>query len=94
MKHLFKIILLEEAAEFIDQLDEKTKYKQIYNLNKAQIAPNVTLFKKLRKEIWEFRTYYNTTYYRLFAFWDKCNKSETLVITTHGLIKNYKNHCS
>jgi len=25
--------------------------------------------------------------YRLFAFWDKRDKSETLVIATHGIIK-------
>ncbi|MGV8019305.1 MAG: type II toxin-antitoxin system RelE/ParE family toxin [Ignavibacteria bacterium] len=25
--------------------------------------------------------------YRLLAFWDKRNKSETLVIATHGIIK-------
>ena len=36
-------------------------------------------------EIWEFRTLYNKTAYRLFAFWDK--DKETLVIATHGIIK-------
>jgi len=29
----------------------------------------------------------NRTYYRLFAFWDKTNKIDTVVISTHGLIK-------
>ncbi len=27
------------------------------------------------------------TYYRLVAFWDKTNKEDTIVISTHGLIK-------
>ena len=45
------------------------------------------LFKKLQDEIWEFRTKYNKSYYRLFAFWDKTDKSDTVVISTHGLIK-------
>ena len=36
-------------------------------------------------EIWEFRTLYNKTAYRLFSFWDK--DKETLVIATHGIIK-------
>ena len=36
-------------------------------------------------EIWEFRTLYNKTAYRLFAFWD--TEDETLVIATHGIIK-------
>jgi phage-related protein len=34
-----------------------------------------------------FRTLYNKTYYRLFAFWDKSDKTDTVVISTHGLIK-------
>lgn len=25
--------------------------------------------------------------YRLFAFWDKLDKTETLVISTHGIVK-------
>lgn len=44
------------------------------------------LFKKLdNSEIWEFRTLYKGTAYRLFPFWDK--DSETLVVATHGIIK-------
>jgi hypothetical protein len=45
------------------------------------------LFKKLTDEIWEFRTKYNGLQYRLFAFWDKTQKSETLIISTHGIVK-------
>jgi phage-related protein len=30
---------------------------------------------------------YNKTHYRLFAFWDKLKKTDTLVISTHGLKK-------
>ena len=45
------------------------------------------LLKKLDDEIWEFRTLYNKSAYRLFAFWDKSEKSTTLVISTHGIIK-------
>ena len=37
------------------------------------------LFKKLNDEIWEFRTLYNKTHYRLFAFWDKTDKDMTLL---------------
>lgn len=47
---------------------------------------NKELFKKLENSnIWEFRTLYCKTAYRLFAFWDK--EEETLVIATHGIIK-------
>ncbi|MBK7691670.1 MAG: type II toxin-antitoxin system RelE/ParE family toxin [Bacteroidetes bacterium] len=37
--------------------------------------------------MWEFRTLYNKTYFRLFAFWDKIDKEDTIVISTHGIIK-------
>jgi phage-related protein len=30
---------------------------------------------------------FNKKHYRLFAFWDKVDNAETLVISTHGLIK-------
>jgi phage-related protein len=41
----------------------------------------------LTDEIWEFRTLFNKTHYRLFAFWDKTDKTNTVVISTHALIK-------
>ena len=41
----------------------------------------------MQDEIWEFRTLYNKSYYRLFAFWDKSEKEDTIVISTHGVIK-------
>lgn len=34
-----------------------------------------------------FGLYYNKTYYRLFSFWDNTDKTDTVVIATHGLIK-------
>ncbi|WP_394345062.1 type II toxin-antitoxin system RelE/ParE family toxin [Gillisia hiemivivida] len=37
--------------------------------------------------MWEFRTLYSGIQYRLFAFWDKEDKTETLVFATHGIIK-------
>jgi hypothetical protein len=45
------------------------------------------LFKKLTSTIWEFRTLYNQTYYRLFAFWDKRQGKTTVVMASHGLVK-------
>lgn len=44
------------------------------------------LFKKLENtDIWEFRTLYDKTVYRLFAFWDA--DEETLIVATHGIVK-------
>jgi phage-related protein len=44
-------------------------------------------FKKLKGEIWEFRTLINKIHYRLFAYWDKSVNNETFVISAHGIIK-------
>ncbi len=83
----FRVEFLEEAKSFLDELDEKARDKIIYNIWKARSTNDNELFKKLQDEIWEFRTKYNKSYFRLFAFWDKTNKSDTIVISTHGLIK-------
>ena len=87
MKERFRVEFLEEASEFLDHIDEKASEKIIYNIRKAQIINDQTLFRKLSGEIWEFRTLFNKTFYRLFAFWDKFDRTDTIVISTHGIIK-------
>jgi len=83
----FKVEFLEEASKFLDSLDEKVRDKIIYNITKSRFSNDKELFDKLTEEIWEFRTLFNKMHYRLFAFWDKSDKIETVVISTHGLIK-------
>ncbi len=88
MEHqIFKLILTEEAKEFIAKLPQNAADKIRYNIHRVTLGErNIELFKKLENsEIWEFRTLYQGTAYRLFAFWD--NDRETLVIATHGIIK-------
>ena len=87
MDEKFQVRFLEEAAQFLDSLDEKTRDKVIYNVVKAKSSNDKELFKKLKGEIWEFRTLFNKTHYRLFAFWDRTGNTKTVVISTHGLIK-------
>ena len=87
MDYKFRFDFLEEAKEFLDSLDEKTRAKVVYNIWKSCNTNDKELFKKLQDKIWEFRTKYNKSYYRLFAFWDKTDKEDTVVISTHGLIK-------
>ena len=82
----FDIELLPEAIEFLELLDDKTREKIYFNIKKAQFVIDNDLFKKLNSFIWEFRTLYNGKAYRLFAFWDKTNEIETLVIATHGIL--------
>lgn len=83
----FEVIFLTEAREFLLELDVKSRDKVIFNIDKAKIKEDNDLFKKLKGEIWEFRTLFKKTHYRIFAFWDKENKEQTLVLTTHGIIK-------
>ncbi len=78
---------LPEAVEFMEEISEKAREKIYFNIRKSQVINDPELFKKLTDNIWEFRTVYSRTYYRLFAFWDRSNSKDTLVISTHGLIK-------
>jgi phage-related protein len=71
----------------MSKIDPKAKKKIYYNLDKAKFEHDPKLFKKLTDEIWEFRTLYQGIQYRLFAFWDKTDKIETLVLSTHGMVK-------
>lgn len=87
MNQKFKVELLEEVIEFLGNLNEKTRDKIIYNMKKSQIVNDNELFKKLNENVWEFRTLHNKTKYRLFAFWDKTDKNDTVVISTHGIEK-------
>jgi len=87
MKAKFDVIFLKQAIEFVEKLDSKTRNKIFYNIDKAKLINDPKLFKKLKDEIREFRTKYNGIQYRLFAFWDKTEKTETLVISTHGIVK-------
>lgn len=87
MNPKFKIELLEEVKKFLDGLNEKARDKIIYNMRKSQVVNDNELLKKLNDNVWEFRTLHNKTKYRLFAFWNKTDKSETIVISTHGIEK-------
>lgn len=82
-----KVVLMDDARDFIRTLPEKARKKVTYNLLKVEGGEmDKDLFKKLDDtNIWEFRTLFNGISYRLFSFWD--TEQETLVIATHGIIK-------
>ena len=86
-QNIFKLVLSDEAKDFINGLPEEVSYKIYYNIKRvAGGERNNELFKKLgNTEIWEFRTLFNGVCYRLFAFWD--TETETLVVATHGIVK-------
>jgi len=83
----FETKLLEEAFDFIQEQNRKTRNKIFQNIRRAEQHSDPKFFKKLTKEIWEFRTLYSGIQYRLLAFWDKEDKNKTLVFATHGIKK-------
>jgi len=83
----FETRFLTEAEKFIATLDSKAAKKLLYNIDLAQQTNDPRLFKKLNKDIWEFRLGYAGTQIRLLAFWDKTDRANTLVFATHGFIK-------
>ena len=83
----FEVIFLDEAISFIESLDKKARKKIFYNIDKARLLNDPKLFEKLEDDIWYFRTKYSSIQYRIFAFWDKTDNKNTLVIATHGVIK-------
>lgn len=87
MNTLFNIIFSESALLFLKNLERPQYEKILSNIRKVQVKPDPKFFKKLNKDIWEFRTLYNGIQYRLFAFWDKTTSNDTLVICSHGYVK-------
>ena len=87
METKFSVQFLSDVTDFLDSLDEKPREKILYNIYKARLINDVDLFKKLVDDIWEFRTLYNKTQYRLLAFWDSTDNRQTLVIATNAFIK-------
>ncbi len=82
-----KVGFMPEADEFLSSLPHKAYQKVVYNIHKVeQGVMDKELFKKLEDtDIWEFRTLFNGSIYRLFSFWD--TETDTLIIATHGIIK-------
>lgn len=68
-------------------IDPKAVKKILYNIDLAEQSNDPRLFKKLNNNIWEFRSRYGNFQYRLLAFWDKSDETDTLVIAAHGIIK-------
>lgn len=83
----FETRFMEEANEFIAELDSKTIKKIFYNIDLAEQTNDQKLFKKLQNDIWEFRAKFAGLQIRVLAFWDKTDNKKTLVIATHGFIK-------
>jgi phage-related protein len=68
-------------------LIKKNITKVLYNIDVAEQTNDPKLFKKLQNDIWEFRIKFSGLQIRLLAFWDKTDKTGTLVFATHGFVK-------
>ena len=86
----FEVLFLEPAKVFLDNLDEKSREKVLFNIWKSRQINDPELFKKLSQDIWEFRTLFKNQKIRLLAFWHKIEGKQTIVIATHGFIKKTK----
>jgi len=83
---------LQQADEFVSQLDQKSANKVFYNIDLAEQTNDQKLFKKLKGEIWEFRSKYLGSQNRLLAFWDKTEKNRNPCFSNAWICKeNSKN---
>jgi len=58
MDRLFEIEFQKEVFDYLKKLDPKHYAKILYNSRRTPVEQNAELFKKLKGEIWEFRTLY------------------------------------
>ena len=67
-----KIVLSDDAKNFIKIQPLKAQQKIVYNIKKVEGGVmDKELFKKLDDtDIWELRTLFNGICYRLLSFWD------------------------
>ena len=87
MKRQFEVKHSKRSLDFLAELEGKAKNKILYNIDRASFLNDPELFKKLKNEIWEFRTIYQKVKYRLLGFWDNTRKDSKFVVVSHGLIK-------
>ena len=78
-----------EARKFQKELSMKGKIKLDTAIKKTEAGFIGNWFKKLTgtDDIYEFSFDCDNHFYRVFAFWDKRDKEETLIICTHGIEK-------
>lgn len=83
----FRVEVLEDAKQFLDGIDEKSREKIIttFGKPKEQMIKNFLKSYKTKFGSSELNTTKLTSDF--FAFWNKTDKEDTIVISTHGIIK-------
>jgi len=79
LERRFRTILSEEVLEFLKKQDVKARQKILFNIRKAEVVTDPELFKKLTEDIWEFRTLWKKSRYRLL-FMENREHQKTEVI--------------
>ncbi len=89
MEKPIEIVLLKQAEDFLDNIEEPVRKKFFISMRKTKSRIFGDWFKKMigTDDIYEFRTDNNGKFYRLFAFWDSRDDKQTLIVCAHGLIK-------
>ena len=89
MKKPIEVNLLPEAEDFVDEIEVSAKKKLFFAIRKTKARIFGDWFEKLKgsNDIYEFRVKDSNKFYRVFAFWDKTQENETLIVCSHGLIK-------
>ena len=89
MEKPIEIIFLSEAEKFVENIENSARKKLFHSIRKTKQRFFGEWFEKLKgsDDIFEFRIKDSSKFYRLFAFWDRSGKEETLIVCTHGLIK-------
>lgn len=84
-----EIILLQQAEEFLDEIEEPVRKKFFVSMRKTKSRIFGEWFKKMAgtNDIFEFKVDNMGKFYRLFSFWDSRDGKQTLVVCTHGLAK-------
>ena len=67
MRKKFEIVFLDDAIDFINKLDVKSRNKVFYNIDKSKHINGPKLFEKLEGEIWYFRTKFLSLQYLSFC---------------------------
>ncbi len=89
MKKPIEVILLKQAEDFLDNIEEAARKKLFISMRKTKERIFGDWFKKMigTDDIYEFKADNKGKFYRLFAFWDSRGERQTLIVCTHGLIK-------
>lgn len=89
MEKPIEIVLLKQAEDFLDDIEEPVRKKFFISMRKTKSRILGDWFKKLvgTNDIYEFRVDNKGKFYRLFSFWDSSNEKQTLVVCSHGFIK-------